>query len=105
VGQIAGGVVQGLGWALWEEVRLDAQGAMRNANLTSYVLPTMADVPTIRVRFEENPYGYGPFGAKGIGELPMDGPAPAVCNALSMALGADVNAIPATAERLLQVAG
>lgn len=101
IGQIAGGVVQALGWALWEDVVLDAQGAMRNANLTSYVLPTMADVPTIRVRFEENPYGYGPFGAKGIGELPMDGPAPAVCNALSMALGVSIDAIPATAERLL----
>ncbi len=101
VGQIAGGVVQGLGWALWEDVRLDAQGGMANANLTSYVIPTMADVPTIRVFFAENPYNYGPFGAKGIGELPMDGPAPAVCNALSMALDAPIDAIPATAEALL----
>ncbi|MBI5610921.1 MAG: molybdopterin-dependent oxidoreductase, partial [Deltaproteobacteria bacterium] len=101
VGQIAGGVVQALGWALWEQVRLDAQGGMWNANLTSYVIPTMADVPTIRVLFDENPYAYGPFGAKGIGELPMDGPAPAICNALSMALGTGIDAIPATAESLL----
>lgn len=101
-GQIAGGVVQGLGWALLEEVVLDAQGGMRNANLTSYVLPTMADVPTIRVLFEETPYGWGPYGAKGIGELPMDGPGPAVANALAMALGCSVPAIPATPERLLR---
>jgi CO/xanthine dehydrogenase Mo-binding subunit len=104
VGQIAGGVVQAIGWALWEDVQLDAEGGMKNANLTSYVLPTMADVPTIRVLFEENPYGYGPFGAKGIGELPMDGPAPAIVNALSMALGASVDRIPATSEHLLRVA-
>ncbi len=102
IGQIAGGVVQGLGWALLEEVTLDAQGAMKNANLTSYVLPTMADVPTIRVLFEEQPYAYGPFGAKGIGELPMDGPGPAVANAVAMALGCHVPAIPATPEKLLR---
>ena len=100
-GQIAGGVVQALGWALLEEVSLDSDGGMKNANLTSYVLPTMADVPTIRVLFEEQPYGYGPFGAKGIGELPMDGPGPAVANALAMALSCGVPAIPATPEKLL----
>jgi len=101
VGQIAGGVVQGIGWALLEEVVADAHGAMRNANLTSYVVPTMADVPPIRVLFEQHPYAYGPWGAKGIGELPMDGPAPAVANAVAMALGCRVDAIPATPERLL----
>lgn len=100
-GQIAGGVVQGIGWALWEDVVLDKEGGMANANLTTYVLPTMADVPKIRVLFKEQPYGYGPFGAKGIGELPMDGPAPAVANAVSMALGVEVTAIPCTPERLL----
>jgi CO/xanthine dehydrogenase Mo-binding subunit len=103
-GQIVGGVVQAIGWALWEDVRLDAHGGMANANLTTYVLPTMADVPEIRVQFREQPYGWGPFGAKGIGELPMDGPAPALVNAIAMALGKNVTAIPATPERLLEVA-
>jgi CO/xanthine dehydrogenase Mo-binding subunit len=103
-GQIVGGVVQALGWALLEEVVLDKQGGMANANLTTYVLPTMADVPPIRVLFKEQPYSYGPFGAKGIGELPMDGPAPAVANAVSMALGRQVQHIPCTPERLLAVA-
>lgn len=103
-GQIAGGVVQGIGWALLEEVVRDAQGGMANANLTGYVIPTMADVPKIRVLFQEQPYGYGPFGAKGIGELPMDGPAPAVINALAMALDLEVSTVPATPERLLALA-
>ncbi len=102
-GQIIGGVVQGIGWALWEDVVLDAQGGMANANLTTYVLPTMADVPEIRTLFQEQPYGYGPFGAKGIGELPMDGPAPAVINAVAMALDCDICSIPATPERLLEL--
>jgi CO/xanthine dehydrogenase Mo-binding subunit len=100
-GQIAGGVVQGLGWALLEQVVNDDGGGMANANLTTYVLPTVADVPMVRVLFEEQPYGYGPFGAKGLGELPMDGPAPAVINAIAMALGVQPMAIPATPERLL----
>ncbi|MSP90601.1 MAG: hypothetical protein EXR79_02160 [Myxococcales bacterium] len=102
-GQIAGGVVQGLGWALLEQVVADADGGMANANLTTYVLPTMADVPRVRVLFEEQPYGYGPFGAKGIGELPMDGPAPAVVNAVADALGVEPTAIPLTPERLLRL--
>ncbi len=101
-GQIVGGVVQAIGWALLEDVVLDAQGGMANANLTTYVLPTMADVPKIRVLFEEQPYDYGPFGAKGIGELPMDGPGPAIANAVAMALDINVPSIPCTPERLLK---
>ena len=100
-GQIAGGVVQGMGWALLEDVVRDAEGGMANANLTSYVIPTMADVPKVRVIFQEQPYGYGPFGAKGIGELPMDGPAPALLNAVAMALDVNVATVPATPERLM----
>jgi len=100
-GQIAGGVVQGMGWALLEDVVRDAEGGMANANLTSYVIPTMADVPKVRVLFQEQPYGYAPFGAKGIGELPMDGPAPALLNAVAMALDVDVASAPATPEKLM----
>ena len=90
-----------MGWALLEDVVRDAEGGMANANLTSYVIPTMADVPKVRVIFQEQPYGYGPFGAKGIGELPMDGPAPAVLNAVAMALDVNVATVPATPERLM----
>lgn len=99
-GQIAGGVVQAIGWALLEDC-VWQDGGMRNGNMTNYVVPTAADVPRIDVRFQESPYAYGPWGAKGIGELPMDGPAPAVVNAIAHATGLDLCAIPASPERVL----
>jgi len=57
-------------------------------------MPTSLDVPSIRVHFEERNKTYGPSGAKGIGELPMDGPAPAILNAIEHATGAQINSIP-----------
>ncbi|RMH17632.1 MAG: carbon monoxide dehydrogenase [Acidobacteria bacterium] len=99
-GQIQGGVVQAIGWALLEELKVEG-GAMRNNQLTNYVIPTSEDVPPIRVAFVENPYPHGAQGAKGIGELPMDGPAPAIANAVADALGVDPCAIPLTPERLM----
>jgi CO/xanthine dehydrogenase Mo-binding subunit len=98
-GQIQGGVVQGIGWALMEDCRWE-QGAMANGQLTNYVIPTSEDVPPIRVLFLENPFPHGAQGAKGIGELPIDGPAPAVANAIARATGADPLEIPVTPERL-----
>ena len=62
-----------------------------------------ADTPPIRVFFEEHPYENGPGGAKGIGELPMDGPAPAILNAVEMAIGRPVDAIPLLPEDLMRV--
>jgi CO/xanthine dehydrogenase Mo-binding subunit len=100
-GQIQGGVAQGIGWALTEEVVLK-EGAMANTQLANYVIPTSADLPPIRVVFEEQPSRYGPGGAKGIGELPADGPAPAVINAVCHALGTSVSRIPLTPERLME---
>ncbi len=85
-GQIEGGVAQGIGFALYENVVLK-DGRMANGQMTNYIVPTAADVPPIRAIFEEVPYAYGPAGAKGIGELPMDGPAPAILNAIENALG------------------
>lgn len=99
-GQIQGGVVQGIGWALYEEVVLD-DGVMKNCQMTNYVIPACADLPPIRVFFEESPSPFGPQGAKGIGELPMDGPAPAILNAVCDALGIEANEIPLTPERLM----
>jgi CO/xanthine dehydrogenase Mo-binding subunit len=99
-GQIQGGVAQAIGWALMEDV-ICQDGAMANNQLTNYVIPTSGDLPPIRVYFEERPTQYGPQGAKGIGELPMDGPAPAVINAVCNALGASVDRIPLTPERLM----
>ena len=100
-GQIAGGVAQAIGWALMEDVLL-ADGAMQNARMTNYLIPTSGDLPPLRVYFVEAPSRFGPGGAKGIGELPMDGPAPAVVNAVCDALGLQtLNVVPLTPERLM----
>lgn len=101
-GQIEGGTAQGLGYALIEEVVM-RDGRMANAQLTNYIIPTPPDTPPIDVVVLEQPYAFGPFGAKGVGEMPIDGPAPAVVNALRHA-GYDVRDIPATPERLMGAA-
>jgi len=100
-GQIQGGVAQGIGWGLWEEVTF-REGRMANNQLTNYIIPTAADLPHIRVEFLEGGSPFGPGGAKGIGELPMDGPAPALLNALRDALGdLRLDEVPMTPERIL----
>jgi CO/xanthine dehydrogenase Mo-binding subunit len=101
-GQIQGGVVQALGWALLEECKW-RDGAMENAELTNYIIPTTGDVPPIRVGFLEALYPHGAGGAKGIGELPFDGVAPAIANAVSNALAADPMAVPLTPERVMDL--
>jgi CO/xanthine dehydrogenase Mo-binding subunit len=92
-GQIIGGVAQAIGFALYEKVVWE-KGRMQNGQMTNYIMPTSADLPTIRVYFEELGNVHGAFGAKGIGELPMDGPAPAIVNAIEDALGVPFNSIP-----------
>ncbi len=98
-GQIEGGSAQGIGYALLEEVVM-RDGRMANSQLTNYIIPTTLDTPLIDVVIVENPYEAGPFGAKGVGEMPIDGPAPAIVNALRQA-GADLREIPATPERIM----
>jgi len=100
-GQIAGGVAQGVGFALYEKVEW-RNGRMQNGQLTNYIMPTSADVPPIRVFFEELGNAYGAFGAKGIGELPMDGPAPAILNAIEDALGIPFDSIPLLPEDIFE---
>jgi CO/xanthine dehydrogenase Mo-binding subunit len=99
LGQIEGGSAQGLGYALLEEVVM-RDGRMANAQLTNYIIPTTLDTPEMNVLVLENPYKHGPFGAKGVGEMPIDGPAPAAINALRHA-GFDLRQIPATPERIM----
>ncbi|PYR40315.1 MAG: carbon monoxide dehydrogenase [Acidobacteria bacterium] len=101
-GQIEGGSAQGLGYALLEEVAM-RDGRMANAQLTNYIIPTTLDTPPMRVVMQGNPYKHGPFGAKGVGEMPIDGPAPAVINALRHA-GFDLREIPATPEKIMSCA-
>jgi CO/xanthine dehydrogenase Mo-binding subunit len=92
-GQIAGGVAQAIGFALYEKVVWN-NGRMQNGQMTNYIMPGSADLPPIRVFFEEIGNRHGAYGAKGIGELPMDGPAPAVVNAIENALGVSFDSIP-----------
>jgi CO/xanthine dehydrogenase Mo-binding subunit len=92
-GQIIGGVAQAIGFALYEKVVWE-KGRMQNGQMTNYIMPTSADLPIIRVYFEELGNHHGAYGAKGIGELPMDGPAPAIINAVEDAIGAPFNSIP-----------
>ncbi len=100
-GQIEGGVAQAIGYALYEKV-VWQEGRMINNQMTNYIMPTAEDLPPIRVFFEEVPYQYGPYGAKGIGELPMDGPAPAILNAVVQATGVNFNAIPLLPEDIFR---
>jgi CO/xanthine dehydrogenase Mo-binding subunit len=101
-GQIEGGTAQGVGYALLEEVVM-RDGHMANAELTNYAAPTTMDTPRIDVVILERPYRHGPFGAKGLGELPIDGVAPAIANAVRH-LGFDVRALPLTPERIMDAA-
>ncbi len=100
-GQLEGGALQALGWATSEEVVLDARGCMRNDRLTNYIIPTAADAPDMVTLLIEVPFAGGPFGAKGIGEIPMDGPAAAVAQAIEAATGAVLDNLPMTPERVL----
>jgi CO/xanthine dehydrogenase Mo-binding subunit len=99
VNQIEGGTAQGIGWALNERV-VTLNGAMLNATLTNYTIPTTLDTPRMAVTVMESPSRHGPFGAKGVGEMPMDGPASAAVNAIRH-LGWDVREIPALPELML----
>ena len=100
-GQIEGGVAQAIGFTLYENV-VWQNGRMANGQMTNYIMPTAADLPPIRVHFAENPYAYGPGGAKGIGELPMDGPAPAILNAIENATGKSFNHVPLMPEAMME---
>jgi CO/xanthine dehydrogenase Mo-binding subunit len=101
-GQVEGGVVQAIGYALSEKVAWK-NGVMSNARLTNYIIPTALDVPRISVRFFEHPKGTPEAQTpKGIGELPMDGVAPALAGALEDALGVSFTRIPILPEDIFQ---
>jgi CO/xanthine dehydrogenase Mo-binding subunit len=100
-GQVEGGFVQGLGYALMEEVLIE-DGYVLNAHLGDYKLPTMRDIPpltTVHVRSRED--GPAPYGGKGIGEQSVSGVAPAIVNAILDATGKHMSSLPVTAEKML----
>jgi CO/xanthine dehydrogenase Mo-binding subunit len=100
-GQITGGVAQAIGFALYEKV-VWQNGRMLNNQMTNYIMPTSVDLPPIRVFFEELGNVHGAHGAKGIGELPMDGPAPAIVNAVEDAIAVRFCSIPLLPEDLFE---
>ncbi|MFQ5923076.1 MAG: molybdopterin cofactor-binding domain-containing protein [Anaerolineales bacterium] len=98
--QIHGGVVQGIGMALMEEIVYE-DGLVINNNWTDYKLPTIADVPQIEAIIVEHPVEGGPFGAKGLGEPPVIPPPAAIANAISRATDVRLRTLPMTPERLV----
>jgi CO/xanthine dehydrogenase Mo-binding subunit len=99
-GQVEGGSLQAIAWGYMEEVKLQ-EGRYLNDRLQTYIIPTTLDVPDMDTVLIENPVPSSPTGAKGVGELPMDGGAPAIVQAIENATGIACRAIPATPERLL----
>ena len=99
VGQIEGGAVQGLGFALYEEM-LIKDGQVLNPSFLDYKLPTILDVPEVVPEIVEIPDARGPFGAKGVGEPPLIGPAAAIANAVYDAVGVRITDLPLTPEKV-----
>jgi CO/xanthine dehydrogenase Mo-binding subunit len=99
VAQIQGGTLQGIGYALYEKVKIQ-DGHFDITGFTDYIIPTVTEMPEFDILVMENPYPYGPFGAKGLGELPLVGAAPAVISALWMIFGQEFNEIPVMPEHL-----
>ncbi len=99
-GQIQGGSVQGLGYGRYEEIIWDELGRIQNPDLGRYIIPSSKDLPDVESYYVEAEYPEGPFGAKGIGEQPLMGLAPALANAVYNALGIQLTEIPLTPERV-----
>ena len=102
-GQMQGGMLQGLGYASIEQMDYNDRGVIRNNSFSDYIIPTAVDVPLLRTEIVNNPYSHGPYGAKGAGELPLVGAAPAYAEAVENALGHGINKIPLTQEDTMKV--
>ncbi len=100
-GQMQGGVVQGIGWALNEEYFYDGEGAMRNATFLDYRMPTCYDVPMIETIIVEVPDPNHPYGVRGVGEVPICPPPAAIANAIHQAVGVRMRHLPMSPPRLL----
>lgn len=103
IGQIHGGIAQGLGWGSTELLET-RDGVYQQRTVTDYVIPGAMDTPAMHVQLVGNPYHGGPFGAKGVGEIPLTGAAPALADAVECALGVPVYRIPLTPEYLEEAA-
>ena len=99
-GQVEGGALQAVGYALFEDM-ISWRGKILNTNFSTYIIPTSEDTPQIASVFVEDPYPEGPFGAKGLGEQPLIGVAPAITNAIFDATGIRIRDLPATPEKII----
>lgn len=102
-GQMQGGFLQGIGAASMEQINYNDKGMIRNNKFSDYIIPTAVDVPNLVTEIIDNPYKDGPYGAKGAGELPTVGGAPAYVAAMENALGTTVNKLPFTAEEAMKI--
>jgi CO/xanthine dehydrogenase Mo-binding subunit len=98
--QVEGGIVQGIGMALTENVQLDQRGRIQNNSFMQYRLPTRQDIGDVRVEFAPSYEPQGPFGAKSIGEIVINSSAPAIADAVYNAVGVRFRELPITAERV-----
>ena len=98
--QTEGGIAQGIGMAMYEDVTYSARGQMLQNSFMQYKLPTRQDVGDIRVEFESSYEPTGPFGAKSIGEIVINTPSPAIADAVANAVGARIRDLPVTAEKV-----
>lgn len=101
-GQIEGGIIQGLGYG-GMEVMQTRDGALLQTSLTDYAVPTSQDFPPIEIMLLDNPFSGGPFGARGLGELPLVGAAPALAVAIQNAIGRKVTQLPVTPEIIMEM--
>lgn len=104
-GQMQGGAVQGIGWALYEGYAYNDKGQMLNANFLDYKIPTALDVPMIETVIVEAPYPQHPFGVRGAGEPPIMPPPAAIANAIYRAVGVRPDHLPMTPAHLLEKMG
>ena len=93
--------MMGLGSALFEEMRFNDNGTLLNPSFTDYKIPTASDIPNMTCLIVEEPHAEGPYGAKGMGEMPVTITAPALANAIYDAVGVRIKDLPITPEKVL----
>ena len=102
LGQADGGITQGIAYGYLEKMEIK-DGRILHKNLTDYIIPTSVDVAPTKTYIFDNPYAFGPYGAKGVGELSLVGGAPAVALAIEMAIQKPISSIPATPEMIMEL--
>jgi len=102
IGQMEGGFIQSIGWAIMEDCA-PRNGKIGNKLLCDYIIPTSLDIPKLKIMLHVEEYPEGPFGAKGAGEMPNVGSAPAVIEAIQNALGINIHKLPFMAEDVLKI--